>query len=314
MEPPRPGLIATMTPQHGNVPEFRDAFTAGTGAGIGGWSGSKGRIRGPACGYDDGVTVYGYRYYSPSMGRFLNRDPIEELGGLNLYAFVGNDPVNRWDYLGLFSFLGLPDAPYAKRHTIKWPAFSDSRDFRIHDLFEFDILPSQLRGAGNFEAKGIKVCCNSAYSKPERANTEQWLIEVKDLNLEVEGSVAVPIERIIRRIGGEDSSLADYITARVDAQTAISNNRLFYDGCSGGHFFGTGGSFSVTANLSGQVGGIDIGELSETLEFRIATKMEPEGVFQYGFESVSAFGREYNVTPSLTFDLRDWPITVGTLH
>ena len=32
---------------------------------------------------------------------FLNRDPIGEQGGANLYAFVGNDPVNRWDYLGL---------------------------------------------------------------------------------------------------------------------------------------------------------------------------------------------------------------------
>ena len=44
---------------------------------------------------------YGFRFYSPGQGRFLNRDPIEEQGGLNLYAFVGNDPVNRWDYLGL---------------------------------------------------------------------------------------------------------------------------------------------------------------------------------------------------------------------
>ena len=35
------------------------------------------------------------------MGRWLNRDPINEAGGLNLYGFVGNDPVNRWDYLGL---------------------------------------------------------------------------------------------------------------------------------------------------------------------------------------------------------------------
>ena len=48
-----------------------------------------------------GVSYYGFRFYSPSQGRFLNRDPIEEQGGLNLYAFVGNDPVNRWDYLGL---------------------------------------------------------------------------------------------------------------------------------------------------------------------------------------------------------------------
>ncbi|MFD2257166.1 hypothetical protein ACFSSA_10790 [Luteolibacter algae] len=30
-----------------------------------------------------------------------SRDPIEEAGGINLYAFVGNDGVNQWDYLGM---------------------------------------------------------------------------------------------------------------------------------------------------------------------------------------------------------------------
>ena len=34
-------------------------------------------------------------------GRFINRDPIEEDGGLNLYGFVGNNPVNFYDYLGM---------------------------------------------------------------------------------------------------------------------------------------------------------------------------------------------------------------------
>ena len=43
---------------------------------------------------------YGYRYYSPDMGRWLSRDPIDEQGGLNLYGFVNNDPVNHWDILG----------------------------------------------------------------------------------------------------------------------------------------------------------------------------------------------------------------------
>ncbi len=33
--------------------------------------------------------------------RFLNRDPIEEAGGLNLYAFCGNDGVNGYDVLGM---------------------------------------------------------------------------------------------------------------------------------------------------------------------------------------------------------------------
>ncbi|MGH7945851.1 MAG: RHS repeat-associated core domain-containing protein [Opitutaceae bacterium] len=45
--------------------------------------------------------VSGRRYYSPSQGRFLGRDPIEEQGGLNLYGFVGNNGVNRWDYPGM---------------------------------------------------------------------------------------------------------------------------------------------------------------------------------------------------------------------
>ena len=47
------------------------------------------------------MQVSGRRYYSPSQGRFLGRDPIEEAGGLNLYGFCGNDGVNRWDFLGL---------------------------------------------------------------------------------------------------------------------------------------------------------------------------------------------------------------------
>jgi RHS repeat-associated protein len=44
---------------------------------------------------------YGLRFYLPRLGRFINRDPIAEAGGTNLYAFVGNDPVNRVDFLGL---------------------------------------------------------------------------------------------------------------------------------------------------------------------------------------------------------------------
>jgi len=47
------------------------------------------------------LVYYGYRFYFPEQGRFLNRDPIGEQGGENLYGFVGNNPVNRWDYLGL---------------------------------------------------------------------------------------------------------------------------------------------------------------------------------------------------------------------
>ena len=52
--------------------------------------------------WDDETTLvyYGYRFYSPRLGRFINRDPIEEKGGINLYAFVANNPAGHWDNLG----------------------------------------------------------------------------------------------------------------------------------------------------------------------------------------------------------------------
>jgi RHS repeat-associated protein len=44
---------------------------------------------------ETGFVYYGRRYYSPSQGRFLGRDRIEEGGGLNLYGFCTNDTINR---------------------------------------------------------------------------------------------------------------------------------------------------------------------------------------------------------------------------
>ncbi len=52
-----------------------------------------------------GLCYYGYRYYAPDTGRWLNRDPIAEEGGLNLYAFVANDPMNSMDPWGLEEWL-----------------------------------------------------------------------------------------------------------------------------------------------------------------------------------------------------------------
>ena len=47
------------------------------------------------------LSYYGYRYYAPSHGRWLSRDPLEEEGGVNLYAMVDNNPIDLIDLLGL---------------------------------------------------------------------------------------------------------------------------------------------------------------------------------------------------------------------
>ncbi|MGO8700603.1 MAG: RHS repeat-associated core domain-containing protein, partial [Limisphaerales bacterium] len=56
--------------------------------------------------YDDDESdflCFGYRFYNPSTGRWLSRDPAEEEGGLNLYAACQNDCVGGSDLLGLWT-------------------------------------------------------------------------------------------------------------------------------------------------------------------------------------------------------------------
>jgi RHS repeat-associated protein len=42
-----------------------------------------------------------YRAYDPDLGRWLNRDPLGEKGGVNLFAYVGDEPGGRRDPEGL---------------------------------------------------------------------------------------------------------------------------------------------------------------------------------------------------------------------
>ena len=44
---------------------------------------------------------YGYRFYVPNVGRWLNRDRIGELSGCNSYCMVENDAIGTYDVLGM---------------------------------------------------------------------------------------------------------------------------------------------------------------------------------------------------------------------
>lgn len=67
------------------------------------------------------------RPYDPNLGRWTQRDPIEEDGGLNLYAYVENDPINSIDPYGLkrvcFGHRTLVTAYASVGPGAYWPAF-----------------------------------------------------------------------------------------------------------------------------------------------------------------------------------------------
>ena len=44
-----------------------------------------------------GLNLTTYRAYNPTLGRWINRDPIGEHGGTNLYAYCNDDPINDSD-------------------------------------------------------------------------------------------------------------------------------------------------------------------------------------------------------------------------
>ena len=53
---------------------------------------------------ETGLYYYGYRFYSPDWRIWLNRDTIEEYGGVNLHGFCENVPVKSFDVLGQESY------------------------------------------------------------------------------------------------------------------------------------------------------------------------------------------------------------------
>ena len=50
---------------------------------------------------DTGLHLMSQRWYMPTLGRFINRDPIGYAGGLNLFAYANSNPVIHTDATGL---------------------------------------------------------------------------------------------------------------------------------------------------------------------------------------------------------------------
>jgi len=80
---------------------------------------------------------YGYRFYVPLLGRWINRDPIGEDGGVNLYSFSKNSPRSSIDILGLLVSL------------------------------IYDVTNRKLTVTGDGESFECEDCCTSGTNNPD---------------------------------------------------------------------------------------------------------------------------------------------------
>ena len=109
-----------------------------------------------------GLYYYGYRFYSPSLGRFLNRDPIEESGGENLYALCRNNALSEVDSLGLFRLLDETKKRYSSEELEKIRQIIENgfktRIEQIRDPFKSAIIANWTNMVFHLRDNSSSIC------------------------------------------------------------------------------------------------------------------------------------------------------------
>ena len=97
---------------------------------------------------DTGLYYYRFRDYSPTLGRFLQPDPIGYADSMNLYQYCGNNPVNWSDPLGLSTArIWLTDGT---KITLIDPTIDEFRN-AVASQKNSSIKKIQITGHGNSE-------------------------------------------------------------------------------------------------------------------------------------------------------------------
>jgi hypothetical protein len=157
-------------------------------------------------------------YYDPGVQRWLNRDPMEEEGGINLYGFVFNDSVDLADPDGLWGIqfggvnIGFGNPTYAFGADMGWSGYWG--DFG-------DTALGEIKGAGANLSWGLYTPCYTSVLQ----NQGGWMGD----SLATAGQLATGVGGLakgVTRGGFSQSVKAAYQEGRSMAWDNVRNRML----------------------------------------------------------------------------------------
>ena len=119
----------------------------------------------------------------PNLGRWLNRDPLQEAGGINLYAYVNGDPMGYVDPDGRYT--SKPYNPSRTDHLV-YPPQRNSQCF--YDCYnktkKFDHNEKSLPEKSS---KKGQSCSGEKFEKSTKRNIQKNTVQeiLKELYIEV---------------------------------------------------------------------------------------------------------------------------------
>jgi len=168
---------------------------------------------------ESGLAYNHHRYYDPSIGRYLNSDPIGPLGGLNAYQYAASNPVMYMDVFGLKPTGTWVQRPTLSRPNLDFTGWNFTLDWNWWGYVELVTIHGRVSGTlsasvrctdtddcGNTRQWTVSGSANPSYSGSINIGPNLYAALV-GIRFGIYGSIAANIAIIIARLGYNLSSL-----------------------------------------------------------------------------------------------------------